>query len=112
MRLFLWGVVIVALCYAAYSGMIAAWSWIAVNNAVDEVVSREGIEKVPDPEIKARILQSTAEAGVPLHDRDVAVTRDDTAVRIEVIWTVPVIVVRGDSVLAVPLAVRRAASTR
>jgi hypothetical protein len=112
MRLFFWGVAIVTLCYAAYSGMIAAWSWIAVNNAVDEVISREGIEAVPEPEIKTRIMRSTGEAGVTLADREVVVTRDGPTVRVEVAWTIPVIVVKGDPVLAIPLSVRRASAPR
>src|SRR5919106_1659983 len=72
MKLIIWGLVIVALCYAAYSGMIAVWSYIAVNNAVDEVIARDGIDAVPAPEIKKRILNSTNEAGVPLAGRDEA----------------------------------------
>jgi hypothetical protein len=107
MKLIFWGVVIVALCYAAYSGMIAAWSWIAVNNAVDEIITKDGIDAVPAPEIRARILRSTNEAGIPLTERDIVVIVEDRTVRVEVIWTVPVIVVRGDSVLAVPLSVKR-----
>jgi len=111
MRLIIWGMVIVALCYGAYSGMIAVWSWIAVNNAVDEIISREGVEAVPEREIKNRIMQSTAEVGVPLSDRDVRVTHyDDRTIRVEVAWTVPVIVMRGDVVLAVPLTVKRASA--
>ena len=58
MRLIIWGLVIVALCYAAYSGMIAAWSWIAVNNAVDEVITKDVIDAVPAGEIKTRIMLS------------------------------------------------------
>jgi hypothetical protein len=111
MRLIIWGLVIVALCYAAYSGMIAAWSWIAVNNAVDEVITKDGIDAVPAAEIKTRIMRSTNEAGIPLSDRDVAVTHyDDKTVRVEVAWTIPVIVVKGDTVLAVPLSVKRAST--
>jgi hypothetical protein len=110
MKLIVWGIVIVALCYAAYSGMIAAWSYIAVNNAVDEVIAREGIEAVPAPEIKKRILNSTNEAGVPLSERDVIVTHEDRTVRVEVVWTVPVVIVKGESVLAVPLSVKRASA--
>ena len=111
MRLIIWGLVIVALCYGAYSGMIAAWSWIAVNNAVDEVIARDGIEAVPEREIKSRIMQSTGEAGVPLSERDVTVTHyDDRTVRVEVEWTVPMIVMRGEVVLAVPLSVKRASA--
>jgi hypothetical protein len=107
MKVFFWGLVIVALCYAAYSGMIAAWSWIAVNNAVDEIITRDGIEAVPEKEIKSRIMAATSEAGVPLSEKDLIVTREDRTVKVEAIWTVPVIVMRGESVLAVPLSVKR-----
>ncbi len=110
MKVFLWGLVIVALCYAAYSGMIAAWSWIAVNNAVDEIITKDGIEAVPEKEIKSRIMAATSEAGVPLTEKDLIVTHEDRTVKVEAIWTVPVIVMRGESVLAVPLSVKRASS--
>jgi hypothetical protein len=110
MKLLIWGCVIVALCYAAYSGMIAAWSWIAVNNAVDEIIARDGIDAVPAVEIKKRILNSTNEAGVPLGERDVIVTHEDKTVRVEVVWTVPVFIYKGESILAVPLSVKRASS--
>jgi len=110
MKVFLWGLVVVALAYGAYSGMIAAWSWIAVNNAVDEIISKDGIEAVPPAEIKARILRSTSEAGIPLTERDVSVVLDDRTVRVEAIWTVPVIVVKGESALAIPLSVKRASA--
>lgn len=108
MKLFFWGLVIVALCYAAYSGMIAAWSWIAVNNAVDEIITKDGIETVPEKEIKSRIMAATSEAGVPLTENDLIVTREGRTVKVEAIWTIPVIVVKGDTVLAVPLSVKRA----
>jgi hypothetical protein len=110
MKLIIWGLVIVALCYAAYSGMIAAWSWIAVNNAVDEVLTRDGIEALPEREIKGRIMQSTNEAGVPINEREVTVTHDGRTVRVEVAWTVSVIVIQGDTVLAVPLSVKRSST--
>jgi hypothetical protein len=109
-KLLFWGLVIVGLGYAAYSGMIVAWSWIAVNNAVDEVLSKDGVEALPEKEIRARVLTSTNEAGVPLNERDVSVTRDNRLVRVEVVWTIPVIVVRGEALVEVPLAVRRAST--
>jgi hypothetical protein len=110
MKLVLWGLVIVALAYGAYSGMIAAWSWITVNNAVDEIIARDGIEAVPAAEIRSRVLSSTSEAGVPLAERDVIVTHEDRTVRVEVAWTVPVIVFNGESVLTLPLSVKRAST--
>jgi hypothetical protein len=106
-KLIFWGVVIVGLGYLAYSGMIAAWSFIAVNNAVDEVLSRDGIDAVPEREIRSRVMSSTNEAGVSLNERDIVVTRDDRTVRVEVTWTISVIVMKGEPVLTVPLSVKR-----
>jgi hypothetical protein len=108
MRLIFWGVVVVAFGYTAYAGMIAAWQWIAVNNAVDEVISRAGIETVPPKELKSRVMKATNEAGVPLDERGVIVTRSERGVQVEISWTMPVIIVRGDPVLAVPLSITRA----
>src|SRR5712691_11659307 len=106
MRLFLWGVLIVGLCYAGYSGMIAFSSWVKVNNAVDEIVSKEGVESVPSRELKSRVMTAANAAGVPLNERDVVVTNDGR-VTIEAIWTIPVIIANGESVVAVPLSVKR-----
>jgi hypothetical protein len=111
MKILFWGLVIVALCYGAYSGMIAVWSWIAVNNAVDEIISKEGVEAVPGPEIKKKVLAATSEAGVPLTENDVIVNLEDRVVKVEIVWTVPVIVFKGETVFAIPLSVKRASSS-
>jgi hypothetical protein len=108
MRLIFWGLFVVALGYAAYSGMIAAWSWLAVNNAVDEIISREGADALPPQEIRTRVMQATGEAGIPLREKDIVVTREPRGVRVEIMWTVPVIVLRDETLLAVPLSVKRA----
>src|SRR6266850_2939183 len=107
MKVIFWGLVIVALCYGAYSGMMAAWSWIAVNNAVDEIVSKQGVETIPAAELKTKVLNASSEAGVALDERSVSITQQGRAVQIEVVWTIPVISMKGEPVLAVPLAVRR-----
>ncbi|HEY2994800.1 MAG TPA: hypothetical protein VGM22_18460 [Methylomirabilota bacterium] len=112
MKLFFWGVVIVGLAYLAYSGMIAASSWIAVNNAVDEIVSAENVETIPSRELKSKVMTAANAAGVPLGEKDVVVTNMGRGVNIEVLWTVPVVVVNGDAVVAVPLAVRRSSAKR
>ena len=107
MKLVFWGLVAVALAYLAYSGMVAASSWIAVNNAVDEIVSKEGVETIPSRELKAKVMSAANDAGVPLGEKDVVITNTGQNVNVEVLWTVPVVVVNGDAVFAVPLAVRR-----
>ncbi|HET7341293.1 MAG TPA: hypothetical protein VFL90_07510 [Methylomirabilota bacterium] len=106
MKLFVWGVIAVALLYGAYCGMISAWSWIAVNNAVDAIISKEGVESTPSAELKAKVMTATNEAGVPLSERDVTITNDGR-VTVEVVWTIPVVVFKGETVMAVPLTVRR-----
>ena len=110
MKLIFWGLVVIALCYVAYSGMVAVWSWIAVNNAVDEIISKDGIEAVPEKEVKTRIITATGEAGVPLTENDVIVTREDRTVKVEAIWSIPVIVMKGETVFAIPLSVKRAST--
>ena len=112
MKLVFWGIVAVALAYVAYSGMVAISSWIAVNNAVDAIVSAEGVETIPSRELKGRVMSAANEAGVPLGEKDVVVTNAGQGVNIEVLWTVPVVVVNGDAVFAVPLAVRRSSARR
>ena len=112
MRLVFWGLVAVAGLYLAYSGMVAASSWISVNNAVDEIVSADGVETVPSRELKSKVMSAANAAGVPLADKDVSVTNAGQGVNIEVLWTVPVVVVNGDAVFAVPLAVRRSSAKR
>jgi len=108
MKLIFWGLVAVALLWVAYSGMLAAWSWIAVNNAVDEIVSKDDVATIPSRELKTKVMSAANEAGVPLGEKDVVVTNTGgQGVSIEVLWTVPVIIVNGDAVFAVPLAVRR-----
>ena len=112
MKVIFWGVVIVALAYVAYTGMLATWSYIAVNTAVDEIVSKEGVETIPSRELKAKVMTAANEAGVPLGDKDVVIVNGDRVVQVEVIWTVPVVIVNGDAVVAVPLKVRRSSTRR
>jgi hypothetical protein len=109
-KVIFWGLVIVALCYGAYSGMMAVWSWIAVNNAVDEIISKQGVETIPPAELKKRVLNASSEAGVTLDERAINITPLDRQVQIEVVWTIPVIVMKSEPVLAIPLAVRRTSS--
>jgi hypothetical protein len=113
MKLVFWGLVAVVLLYAAYSGMIAVSSWIKINNAVDEIVSKDDVAATPSRELRAKVMSAANEAGVPLNEKDVAITNDSgQSVEIEVLWTVPLVIVNGDTVVAVPLAVRRTSARR
>jgi hypothetical protein len=112
MRIFLGGVLVVVVCYLAYTGMMAFGSWMKLNSAVDDIVSRDGVETVPARELKARVVTAANEAGVPLVPKDVVITDADRGVTVEVAWTVPVVIVNGDPVFAVPLTVRRTSGKR
>ena len=113
MRLIFWGLFAVAALYLAYCGMIAASSWISVNNAVDEIVSKDDVATIPSRELKSKVMSAANEAGVPLTEKDVVVTNNaGQSVSVEVLWTVPVVIVNGDAVFAVPLAVRRTSAKR
>jgi hypothetical protein len=113
MKLIFWGLVGVAFLWVAYCGMLSVWSWIAVNNAVDEIVSKDNVATIPSTEIKSKVMTATNEAGVPLTEKDVSVTNEaGQGVKVEVLWTVPVVIVNGDVVVAVPLAVRRTSGKR
>ena len=113
MKLIFWGLVAVAALYLAYSGMKAASSWIAVNNAVDEIISKDDVATIPSRELRAKVMSAAHEVGVPLAEKDVVVTNNSgQSVSVEVLWTVPVVIVNGDAVFAVPLAVRRTSAKR
>ena len=52
-------------------------------------------------------MSSTSEAGVSLRERDIVVTRGTGSVQVEVVWTIPVLVVKGEPAISVPLSVKR-----
>ena len=108
MRLIVWGLVIMALGYAAYSGMISIWSYISVANSLDEVFQKAKASGRPDAiELKERILRETNENGVPLTERDVTVVESEKTIQVQIVWSVPVVVYKGEVVLAVPLSLKR-----
>lgn len=105
MKVVLWGIVVVTLGYLAYAGMMSAWQWLEIENVVDEALQPRNATDVLT--VKNNIVKDANAAGVPLTDRDVFVTASDRALLVHVAWTYPVILVRGEKVLAVPLSVKR-----
>jgi hypothetical protein len=57
--------------------------------------------------VKTRIIREALSAGVPLVEREVNVVSNKGVLAIHVAWTFPVIVYKGESVLAVPLSVKK-----
>lgn len=117
MKVLTWGVVIVAFAYLAYAGMMSVWSYFQVAGAVEEALEARSLSERHDPRgVKQAILTSVNQAGVPLQEHDVTVTASERALAVSVVWTFPVVIYKGESVLAIPLSVERvraqAAETR
>src|SRR5919204_6194244 len=112
MRLVFWGLVAVALAYAAWAGMMSAWQYFQISGVVDDVMQPRSIAELGSARaVKNKILKDSAESGVPLADRDVSVTIDNRIYTVNVIWSFPVIVYHGEPVLAIPLSLKRTKQT-
>jgi nitrogen-specific signal transduction histidine kinase len=108
MKVFFWGLVAVACCYAVYGGMMSAYQWFQVHNVVDEVLQPRNLRELTTTmDVKRRIMREAAEAGVPLAEREVNVVSNKGVLAIQVAWTFPMIVYKGESVLAIPLSVKK-----
>jgi hypothetical protein len=108
MKLFFWGLVAVAAAYAAYGAMMSAWQYFQVSGVVDDVMQPRLIAELGSPRaVKHRILQGTAESGVPLEDREVNVSSDNRVYTVNIIWSFPVIIFKGEPVLSIPLSLKR-----
>lgn len=108
MRVVFWGLVAVACCYAAYAGMMSVYQWFQVRSVIDETLEPRNLGELATPgDVKTRILREANEAGVPIAEREVSVVSSDRMLKVNVVWTFPVIVYKGESVLAIPLSVKK-----
>ena len=108
MRVFFWGLVAVACCYVAYAGMMSIYQWFQIRSVIDETLEPRNLrELVTAGDVKTRILREANEAGVPLEERDLSVVVAGRELKLNVVWTFPVIVYKGESVLAIPLSVKK-----
>lgn len=109
MKVLTWGIVIVAFAYLVYTGMMSVGSYFQVVGAVEEALeARTRLERHDPRVVKQTILNSMNKAGVPLQEQDVTVTASERALAVSVVWTIPVVVYKGEAVLAIPLSVERA----
>jgi hypothetical protein len=109
MRLFFWGLVAVAVVYGAYAVMMSAWQYFQVSGVVDEALQPYAIKEVGGTArgVKNKILKETADAGIPLGDRDVSVTLAERQLTVNIVWSFPVIIYNGEPVLAIPISLKR-----
>jgi hypothetical protein len=108
MRVFFWGLVAVACCYLAYAVMMSGYQWFQVRSVIEETLEPRNFRELATlGDVKTRILREANEAGVPIEEREVSVVSADRTLKVNVVWTFPVIVYKGESVLAIPLSVRK-----
>ncbi len=108
MRVFFWGLVAVACFYVAYAIMMSGYQWFQVRSVIEETLEPRNFRELATlGDVKMRILREAKEAGVPIDEREVSVTSADRMLKVNVVWTFPVIVYKGESVLAIPLSVKK-----
>jgi len=108
MKTLFWGLVIVLVGYAAYAAMMSAWQWFEIETVVEEALEpRNATDAIT---VKSAIVKGANKAGVPLTERDVLVMMSERAMLVNVVWTYPVLLIKGETVLAVPLSVKRTRS--
>ncbi len=108
MRLVLWGLVAVAICWVAYGIMMSAWQYFEVGGVVDEALRSRNVADIGTARtVKDRILKGSAESGIPLEEREVNVTLDNQTYSVNVVWSFPVLIYQGQPVLRIPLSLNR-----
>ena len=108
MKIFFWGLVAVAGCYAFYAGVMSAYQWFQVYSVIDETFQPRNMRELTTvTDVRSRIVREANEAGVPLDEREVTIVSAERELKVNVAWTFPVIVYKGESVLAIPLSVKK-----
>jgi hypothetical protein len=108
MKVFWWGLVAVACCYAFYGGVMSVYQWFQVWSVLDETFQPRNLRELSTvSDLKTRIVREANEAGVPLVEGEVNVVSGERELKVNVAWTFPVIVYKGESVIAIPLSVKR-----
>lgn len=99
------GFLAVVLFYGFYCGAAAIWSYWELSNIVERSVEQRG--RVSAASVREAILQATADARIPLEDRNAAVSEDGGVYLIKLKWSWPVISYRGDQVVEIPLSMEQ-----
>jgi hypothetical protein len=118
---FLFGLlVVVALAYAAYTGILAVGTYFEVSQIIDDAVldlkpgmidaARQALGGARgDPALKLReaVLAKTTKASLPITEDDVVVTEIDQKLQVKVQWSQPVNLYQDKVAFALPLSVTR-----
>lgn len=110
MKTVFWLLVAVGVVYGFYSGAVAIWQYYEIKGIVEEsVVERAKGDRYERPgRVRDDIIRKAPDTGVTLDERDVFVTEEDRTLRVLIRWSYPVIIYKGDAVLAIPIAYDKA----
>ena len=113
---------VVALAFGGYHGVMAVYGWFEMMGVTDEVAKAEiptivdrvqqgGLAALDtrDRFVKIRdgILKGAKEAGVALNPDDVVVTIADNMLDVRLSWDAPLAVFQGKSYLDIPMTLQR-----
>lgn len=108
MKLMFWFLMVFGLCWTFYAGAMSVWQYFQVAGTVDEAFEQRSVGQSYEPRlIRDYVLKVSNEAGIPLTERDVSVLPVGDQIVAEAVWSFPVLIVKGEVVLAVPLSVKR-----
>ncbi len=122
MRLFFWLFVVALAACLVFSGAQALSSYLDARRIIQESVDLEtpglaeqmlqGRWRLDSGDrtrkIRERILKAAAEVEIPVDPGDVTVSEDkDGVVTVRMSWTQPMVTVRGERYLILPIAVTR-----
>ncbi len=119
---FLFGLlVVVAVAYVAYTGILAVGTYFEVSQIVDDAVldlkpgmidaarqARGGSRGDPALKLREAVLAKTTKASLPITEDDVVVTETpDQKLQVKVTWSQPVNLYQDKIAFALPLSVTR-----
>ena len=108
MRVFFWGLVVVGCCYVFYAGTMSVYQWFQIHSLIEETLEPRNLRELATAgDVRTRIVREANEAGIPINEREVTVVSAERELKVNVVWTFPVIVYKGEPVLAIPLSVKK-----
>ncbi|MEK7385521.1 MAG: hypothetical protein AABZ83_03695 [candidate division NC10 bacterium] len=109
MKTVFWLLVAVGVVYGFYSGAVAIWQYYEIKGIVEEsVAERARVDRYErSGRVRDDVLRRAPDSGVTLDARDVFVTEEGRTLRVLIRWSYPVIIYKGDAMLAIPLAFDR-----
>lgn len=106
--------VVAGVLFGLYSAMMAGYSYITISNLLDEVVPRQigprGVAdsyqaQERDQRIRAAVVQTVTEAGLPIEQSAVEVGEDGGRLAVRVHYPYPVVKLQGETKAAIPVSV-------